>query len=266
MSTIRDKYALYHNSVQNPEADIDFMKKAWKRKFEPDRFVTMREDFCGTFANTVAWVRENPKHVGVGIDLDPEPISYGKKHYLSKVSSDEKARVTIIEGNVLQKNLPRADVVCAFNFSYYIIQDRKTLLAYFSNVFRSLNKQGMFILDCFGGSKTHVSNDHRVNFPKQKYTYSFEQKSFDPIQSRATFAIHFLFKSGRSLKNAFTYDWRMWTIKEIRELMEEAGFSSSIVLWEGLKKDGTGNGVFRTRERGEECESWTGYIAAYKDQ
>lgn len=260
----RDKYALYHKSVQNPEADIAFMKKAWKRKYDPSQFRTLREDFCGTFANTVAWVKKSQAHHGVGVDLDPEPISYGKKHYLSQLSSEQKTRINIVQDNVLAKDLPKADVVCAFNFSYYIFQDRKTLLSYFTNVYKKLNKQGMFIVDCFGGAKTHIPNDHRVNFPSDKYIYSFEQTSFDPIQSRGKFAIHFLFKEGRSLKNAFTYDWRLWTIKEIREIMEESGFSSSIVLWEGVNQNGTGNGVFRVKESGEECESWTGYIAAYK--
>lgn len=264
MGQIRDKYKLYHHSVQNPDADIDAMKKAWKLQYKETAFYTLREDFCGTFANTAAWVKKNKLHYGIGVDLDKEPIQYGKKHYLKLMTANEQARIKILNANVLSPKLPAADVVCAFNFSYFCFHERKVLLAYFKSVFKKLNKKGMFILDCLGGSLTHLANDHKKRFPKEKFTYHFEQLSFDPIHSRAKFAIHFKFKTGRSLKNAFTYDWRMWTIPEIRELLEEAGFKTNKVFWEGLTKNGEGNGIYRVREKGEECESWIAYLAAYK--
>ena len=119
-------------------------------------------------------------------------------------------------------------------------------------------------MDCFGGSLTQLTNDYKVYFPSKKYTYHFEQLSFDPINSRAKLAIHFRFKQGKPLNNAFVYDWRMWTIPELREILEEAGFKTSTVLWEGLTKSGDGNGKYLPKKTGEECESWIAYIAAYK--
>jgi SAM-dependent methyltransferase len=264
MGRTLDKYKLYHNSVQNPDADIDAMKKAWRLRYKDSMFQTLREDFCGTFANTVAWVSKNRLNYGIGIDLDNEPINYGKKNYLASLTTEQQTRIKILHANVLSLKLPRADVVCAFNFSYYCFHERKVLLAYFKSVFKKLNKKGMFVLDCLGGSLTQLANDHKKRFPREKYTYHFEQLSFDPIHSRAKFAIHFKFKTGKSLMNAFTYDWRMWTIPEIRELLEEAGFKTSKVFWEGLTKKGEGSGVYRVKEKGEECESWIAYIAAYK--
>ena len=264
MGRTLDKYKLYHSSVQNPDADIDAMKKAWRLNCKDSMFQTLREDFCGTFANTVAWVSKNRLNYGIGIDLDKEPINYGKKNYLASLTTEQQTRIKILHANVLSLKLPRADVVCAFNFSYYCFHERKVLLSYFKSVFKKLNSKGMFVLDCLGGSLTQLANDHKKRFPKEKYTYHFEQLSFDPIHSRAKFAIHFKFKTGKSLKNAFTYDWRMWTIPEIRELLEEAGFKTSKVFWEGLTKKGEGSGVYRVKEKGEECESWIAYIAAYK--
>ncbi len=36
---------------------------------------------------------------------------------------------------------------------------------------------------------------------------------------------------GKWLKNAFTYDFRVYTILEVREAMKEAGFVDSFVWW-----------------------------------
>ena len=56
----------------------------------------------------------------------------------------------------------------------------------------------------------------------------------------------------------------MWSIPEIRELLEEAGFKSSVVYWEGTDKDGDGDGEFYQVTEGEECESWIAYIVGVK--
>ena len=50
--------------------------------------------------------------------------------------------------------------------------------------------------------------------------------------------IHFEFTNGSRLKRAFTYEWRLWTLPEIRELLGEAGFSRSTVYWEDRDADG----------------------------
>jgi hypothetical protein len=52
----------------------------------------------------------------------------------------------------------------------------------------------------------------------------------------------------------------MWSIPEVREVMLDAGFGRTEVLWEGTGKDGRGSGRYHPRERGEECEVWTAYV------
>jgi hypothetical protein len=260
----RDKYSLYFNSVQNPEADIAVMKQAWKAKYKGEMFKVLREDFCGTFANTVVWVKQNKLNRGIAIDLDQAPIAYGKKHYLSTLNPDQESRVTILNENVLSSGLPKADVIFAFNFSYYCFQQRKVLTAYFKEVYKKLNSKGMFLMDCFGGSLTQLTNDYKVYFPSKKYTYHFEQLSFDPINSRAKLAIHFRFKKGKPLNNAFTYDWRMWTIPEVRDLMLDAGFSEAHVYWEGCDADGEGTGEYLKTTEGDNSYSWIAFVVGMK--
>jgi len=95
--------------------------------------------------------------------------------------------------------------------------------------------------------------------PKKKFTYVWDQKTFDPITHDATYAIHFHFPSGKKIRDAFTYDWRVWTIPEIREILLEAGFSRTVVYWETSFK-GEGTGEFLPMEHGDNAYSWIAYV------
>jgi hypothetical protein len=74
--------------------------------------------------------------------------------------------------------------------------------------------------------------------------------------------IHFEFPNGSKMKQAFTYDWRLWTLPEICEVLLEAGFSSADVYWENGDDDGEGTGVFRHRARVPQEAAWVAYIIA----
>ena len=76
--------------------------------------------------------------------------------------------------------------------------------------------------------------------------------------------IHFKFPDGSRIKKAFTYEWRLWTAPEIRELLLEAGFRNPTVYWEGEDEDGEGNGEFSPEARGEADLAWIAYIVAEK--
>jgi hypothetical protein len=64
------------------------------------------------------------------------------------------------------------------------------------------------------------------------------------------------------MRRAFTYDWRLWTLAEIREALMDAGFVRPTVYWEGTTDEGEGDGVFRRKAVGEACEGWIAYIVA----
>ena len=69
---------------------------------------------------------------------------------------------------------------------------------------------------------------------------------------------------GTRIERAFTYEWRLWSAPEIRELLLEAGFSKATVYWEGEDEDGEGNGEFLPDEKGEADLAWIAYIVAEK--
>jgi len=74
--------------------------------------------------------------------------------------------------------------------------------------------------------------------------------------------IHFRFPDGTELKNAFTYDWRLWTVPELREALANAGFRKVTVWWEGSDEEGGGDGNFRPVQHGEACAGWIAYLVA----
>ncbi|MEY4617127.1 MAG: hypothetical protein RJB66_2087 [Pseudomonadota bacterium] len=254
-----DKYEYYRKSVQSAETDVVFYRDTYRslRGKLPQVF---REDFCGTFGLSCEWVKLNKNFKAIGVDLDPEPLSYGKENYLTKLNGDEQRRVSIIQKDVLSPMLPKADIVVAANFSYFVFKTRARMKEYFMRAKKSLNRDGIFVVDCFGGSLCQDGNEESTRH--KSFTYYWEQVDFDPISHRAHFYIHFRPHGKPKIERVFSYDWRMWTIPELRDILEEVGFKKTTVYWEGTKRDGTGNGVFSASSEGEACLSWIAYIVA----
>jgi hypothetical protein len=255
-----DKYDYYLRAVQSAPSDVVFIRDTYK-ELKGKSAKSFREDFCGTFALSTEWIKLNPSHTAIGIDLDPEPMSYGKINYLSKLRPEQQKRMQLLEANVLHPNLPKADIVAAMNFSYFCFKTREVMKLYFANVYKSLGKEGVFLVDCFGGSQCQgpIEDTNKLD----GFTYYWDQSSYDPVTGEALFYIHFRV-GGKKIEKVFTYDWRLWTIPELREIMMEVGFKKTNVYWEGTAKDGSGNGVFTRTEKGESCDSWIAYIVAEK--
>lgn len=259
-----DKYWYYRNSVQSPENDVQFFQRVYKElRGQNSEAQTFREDFCGTFALSCEWAKLAPNYVAYGVDLDAEPIAYGKAHYLTELNSEQQSRVHILNKNVLDKRLPKTDLIAALNFSYFIFKTRKEIKNYFANALKHLNKKGVFLIDCFGGKQCYLPNEEITEHPT--FNYHWDQESYNPITSEALFHIHFKPKGQKLMRNVFTYDWRLWSIAELRELLLEAGFKHTFVYWEGTSKNGQGNGEFTQTEQGDDCEAWIAYIAATPD-
>jgi SAM-dependent methyltransferase len=254
-----DKYDLYRDAVQSPEADVDFFRKAYK-ELRGGTAEIFREDFCGTFLLSTTWVKNRPKNKAWAVDIDPEPLEYGRSHYWNRLSASAKNRLKIFEGDVLSGKLPEADIAAALNFSYFSFKKREQLKRYFANALNSLRKKGLFIIDVFGG--TQCSDGIEDKLKRNGFYYFWDQENFDPVTNEALFHIHFQLKGHKKTKNVFTYDWRMWTIPELRDLLSEVGFKKTHVYWEGTNRKGEGDGKFSRTEQGEACSSWIAYIAA----
>lgn len=252
-----DKYRAYSDAVQSPDYEARFLRKVYKQLVGSDPKV-LREDFCGTFALCCEWIKLAHDKRAIGLDLDPEPLSYGRSHYLPALAGDAQKRLSLFTRNVLNPIPTKADITCALNFSYFGFHDRETLVKYFTHARRSLSPKGIFICDIFGGPDYGTAYTDKKRLPE--FTYTFEQNFFDPITNRTSFSIHFHPKGRRPIKNAFFYDWRMWSIPEVRDAMREAGFKDTLVYWEGTARNGRGSGEFHPRKKGESCSIWVAYV------
>jgi hypothetical protein len=255
-----DPYRCYEASVQSPEVDVRFYRRVFRQihQREPRSF---REDFCGTHALSAAWVRLHKQNVAYGLDIDPKPLRWGLKERSKELTPAQLARLFVFQGSVLVKDIVSTDIVVAANFSYCFFKSRDVLLSYFRNVRATIKKRGVFFLDVLGGSELHEPNTQKRRIHRD-LEYFWEQKNFNPLTHEAEFFIHFRYR-GKMHKRVFSYDWRVWTPPELKDLLLEAGFKEVRFFWEGTDARGRGNGVFReVKSRVDSCESWIAYLAA----
>jgi SAM-dependent methyltransferase len=265
LADAEDTHQLYELAVQCAEAEVDFIDKNF-RLLRGRTALVLREDFCGTAAVCCEWVRRRKRNRGFGVDIDGDILSWGRRNNVSRLPPEAARRLSLIEGDVLSVEAPPPDAVAALNFSYWLIKDRPTLKRYFRRVRESLKDDGVFFLDAYGGYDSHrvISEERSVWHNGQAFTYVWEQEQFDPISHRMVCHIHFRFPDGSSLERAFSYDWRLWTLPEIRELLLEAGFRRVISYWQGWTAEGTPDGHFRPAERGQPDAGWICYLTAEK--
>jgi SAM-dependent methyltransferase len=257
-----DKHDLYQKSVQAPDIDARFLARLYKKlNGKPGR--VFREDFCGTAILSCEFVRLHRENRAIGVDLDGPTLEWGRRNNLIDLTEHQRRRVRLIQDNVLNVRSPKADIIAAMNFSYAVFKTRRELAAYIENAYRSLNKDGVYIMDGWGGSQAQVLMEERKRL--SGFTYIWDQADFDAVTHHILCRIHFEFRDGSRMRNAFVYDWRLWTLPEMQELMIDAGFKAVHVLWEGTdRKTGSGNGVFRRVKRGGDELAWIAYVVGKK--
>lgn len=261
MASRADRYALYQRSVQDPGADIEFMVDTFKARFgRAPR--DLREDFCAAAYLACTWVAGHRENRAWGVDLDPEPLAWGRAHNAAELTPRQRERLVLLQQNVLDPFPVQVDLITAQNFSYFVFKTRPELLAYFRRVREGLREQGLLVLDLFGGPDSQMCM--REETKHRGFSYVWDQERYDPIQSEIVCHIHYRFPDGSRLRRAFSYDWRMWTIREVRELLAEAGFSASEAYWEGTAGDGEGNGVFTKTEQVENERAWIAYVVGVR--
>lgn len=262
-----DRHHLYQKSVQAAEAEVDFMIDTYRalRGHPP---LALREDFCGTALLATQWCRTDPQRTALGVDFCPETLAWGREHNVAPAGEDVARRLTLVEADVRAVAEPKADVTCAFNFSYCTFKTRAELRHYFETARAGLKPDGLLMLDLFGGTESYDTLEEETKIKGEKATYVWEHASFNPIDHHIVCHIHFDFKDGSRLDKAFTYDWRLWTLPELRELLEEAGFRKVRVYWERFEDSDEdddyleGTGEYHEVTEVENQESWMTYIVA----
>ena len=257
-----DKYELYQLSVQSAPEDVEFLSEAYQEiRGNPPRH--FREDFCGTGLLSATWVQQGGDFTAEGYDIDPEPLAWGHEHNLVPLG-DAAQRVILFEKDARDPSAKAPDVRCAQNFSYWIFKTRAEMLDYFKKVREDLDPNGIFVIDLHGGPESMEEMEEESEM-EEGFTYVWDQDKVWPVTGECEMYIHFRFPDGSKLKKAFTYEWRMWGLPELRDILLDAGFAKVDCYWEGTDEDGeSGNGIFTKEEKGENCLSYVAYLVAQK--
>ncbi len=260
-----DRHKLYELSVQCAEAEIDFVDATY-RNLRGHNARLLREDFCGTSNVGCEWVRRRSTNRAIGIDIDDEVLQWARMHNCAALTPAQLKRLQLIRGDVLKADTKAPDIVSAMNFSYWLFKDRKHLKTYFRKVRQVLADDGILFLDAYGGYDAFRSivEEREIDTDGWLFKYTWEQEVYDPISGGLICNIHFDFPDGSRMERAFRYDWRLWTLPEIRELLTEAGFRTIQVYWQGWEQDGEPDGDFQPVDTGEAEAGWICYLTAEK--
>jgi len=264
---IPDLHYLYEAAVQGVESDLDFATRVFKtkRKRKP---ITVREDFCGTAALACEWVKRAVTHRAWGVDIDQPTLDWGIEHNVRHLPPGT-CPPELLCADVMKVQTPPVDLIFALNFSYCLFKTRDLLRAYFKAAHSALNRDGLLILDLYGGTEAieaklepreiekHAATDG-TNIPS--FTYVWDQAEYNVIDHHVINHIHFEIPGIGKLEKAFTYDWRLWTLPEVQELLIEAGFKSAEVYLHDWTADGESDEIYRRRTRYENALGWVAYI------
>ncbi|XP_073526102.1 uncharacterized protein [Phyllobates terribilis] len=245
------KFLLYQQSVQSPKGDISYLQKFFLMYVGGRMPLHLQEDFCGTAFLSTEWIRGDPRKTAVGLDFDIDALNWCLENNANNTDTDSHSRIFLFHGNVLQPHeaklvksktedlikdvtlrdrddevLPPRDIVCAFNYSCCCLHKRKELISYFKHCHNALStKGGIFVMDLYGGTSSEQALKLKRKFPN--FTYTWEQEEFDIIERKTRISLHYqLHKSKRKIRHAFSYSWRLWSLPEIKDCLEESGFKS----------------------------------------
>lgn len=284
------KHRLYELAVTNPLAMAGFLAAVHGKKPE-----TIREDFCGTAALARGWLQlanelnlpgssQIGAHAGaVGVDND--------RSVLKQIPKTDGFRA--IASDVM-KCREKTDVIAATNFPVCYFHERGDLIKYLKHVRSCLNPRAVFACDLFGGKDAFTPGTTRIKIPtgpttasvkqtKQKgrrekslkrfFWYEWHQLECHSLTGQVCCEINFELPAGsvfndtrkaKRIERAFTYEWRLWSIPEMRDAMYEAGFRTVEVynsLAAGVDSENTLY-VLPMREDDELTDPYVVYVVA----
>lgn len=258
-----DKHELYQYAVQSPEEDVDFLDRVYRATHDGRRAGHFREDFCGTALVSAHWVNQGKSFSAEGFDNDPSVLAWGREKNVQPLGKAAE-RLVLHEKDVRAPSDVPPDIRSAHNFSWCIFKKRAELLEYFKLVHEDLAEGGIFTLDIHGGPEAMEEMEEEREI-EEGFEYVWDQDAYWPVSGECTCHIHFHFRDGSKMERAFSYEWRLWGLPEVIDVLTDAGFSKVDTYWEGTDEDGeSGNGEFELDNRGENCMSWITYVVARK--
>ncbi len=241
-----DVLDLYRWATQDPPTQAAVLAEIYRRIRGTSARV-LREDFAGNAADAVAWVAADSRHRAIAVDIDTPTLAYANAR-AQRLLGDNICRIQFHCGDVLAPGTPvleRAQLLSVLNFSCFYFHQRTDLQRYFAHAITCLDETGVFVLNVFGGSAAMKPrlDQHQIvplaetgSTPLAPFSYEWEQRSYEASHARLDCRIHFVVGDAgvpggsRRIDDAFRYDWRLWSLPEIRECLIAAGFRE-VQVW-----------------------------------
>jgi SAM-dependent methyltransferase len=249
-----DKHRLYQLAVQDAPGEVEMVERLLRRTGRSGR--RLREDFSGTALLAGTWAAAGPGHRAWAVDRDPRVLAWARRHLLPGLGP-AAGRLRLVRADAARGPRGPFDAIVALNFSWQVLRTRKALRGYLRAARRALAPGGVLLLDAFGGWEAERPLRERRRL-RGGATYVWEQESFDPISRRLRCSIHFELPGGGTLRRAFRYDWRLWTLPELTELLAEAGLTGVEVLWDVSPR--IAETSYRVRRSAEGSAGWIAYV------
>ncbi len=227
---------LYESAVQQPLAEVSFVERAYAHANGPDAWPrTLREDFAGTSSVAAAWCLSDPSREAIAVESHRPTVAWAEEAHASLDT------LYLVHIDVMKFRGPRVDVLVALNFSVLIWHERAALATYLKHARRCLADRGVLIMDLFGGPDAmRVQTQERAATDElgRPMVYRWEQRRCDALSARIDCRIHFGLADGSEWRDAFVYDWRLWSPAELIDALREAGFADVQVWAEDRRRPG----------------------------
>ncbi|EFA85378.1 hypothetical protein PPL_02381 [Heterostelium album PN500] len=230
IANLSDRHLLYEEAVQSPKSDVAFCSLLF-HQLRHRKALIFKEDFSGTSILGTEWAKSDPERQSICVDLDSETLDWGRARHVEAAGAAAD-RVQLIQANVMDVKINTArkvDLIASFNYSVCLFHRRKEVLQYFKIAYDTLVDDGLLMCDLFGGYESTMNTVQFREF--SKFRYIWRHDSFDAMKNSIKCSISFEFPDESSLPRAFTYDFRLWTIPEWRDMLLEAGFTEVRVWW-----------------------------------
>jgi SAM-dependent methyltransferase len=278
-----DPLELYRWAVQDPETHAIVLRTMYERLRPGRQPAILREDFAGTAAESVAWVALRKGRRAMAIDLDGPTLEWAQRR-ADRLLGTRASEVRFVLGdvrNVGPPAVPHADIISVLNYSIFYQHDSGELRSYLRNALNSLAPDGILVLNLFGGAARILPGTTRglvtrkprlpSEPPFPKFHYAWEVRSYDRATKRLDCRIHFGVPDAsapegtREVRDAFQYDWRLWSVRELIDACAQAGFAD-VQVWRHTYDPSKGaDGVFLGRVEPDSLlalDNWTAYIVA----
>ena len=273
----------YRWAMQDPETNAVVLRSK-SEQLRPGREpMVLREDFAGTSAESVAWVALRRGRRAVAVDLDAPTLEWAQ-HRATRLLGSRASEVQFVQADVRSAGppeVPPADIISVLNYSILYLHESEELRSYLRQAVSGLALDGILVLNTFGGpARTQPGTTRRRVTPQPrlpseppfpKFDYFWEVRSYDCASKRLDCRIHFAVPDRTApqgiheVSDAFRYNWRLWSVRELVAACIESSFSEAQV-WRHTYDPSKGQaGVFLGRidpDSVDALENWTAYIVA----